>query len=91
MRTRVRQAPDRIPTITQEDAERIARDLLAIGGPHVSWGAHQTLEVWLVEQRMRADRASAAALSKATWMLVAVTFALVLATVVLVVVTAHGG
>lgn len=54
------------------------------GGP---WGPKDRLEILLLEHRMRADRKNADRLRVATWVLAAVTLALVVATVGLLVAT----
>jgi hypothetical protein len=72
---------------TQEDLQRVAGILGKIGGPNVSWGAQQSLDVLLVELRIRAERLASERLTKATYFLGAATVVLALATVALVVVT----
>lgn len=79
---------DAVPTITDEDRERIQRDLVALAGPsNVDWGAENVLDVWLTEHRVAAERRSSAALARATWVLGAMTLMLVFATVGLLVAT----
>jgi hypothetical protein len=72
---------------TQEELERVAAILRKIGGPNVAWGAQQSLDVLLVELRLRAERLASERLTKATYFLGAVTVVLALATVALAFVT----
>ena len=79
--------------MTAADHERIRNILTttaeAVGG-NVMWGAKSYLEVWITEHRMRADEKASARLTRATWVLAAMTAALVLATIALVYVTVAG-
>ena len=63
-----------------EDLERIAKLLRRIGGHDVIWGAQQTLDVWVVEQRARLDQRMSERIRTASWVLVATTFGLVICT-----------
>lgn len=84
-------AQDQIDPASTEDLARINSLLRAIGGPNVVWGAGSTLEVWLTEQRIRAEREASARLTRATWVLAIVTLVLAAATVALVVSTVRRG
>lgn len=75
----------RIEGPNQEEIKRIETVLRDIGGPHVQWGAINTLEVWLTETRLEAERTASRRLLIATWVLAAATVALVLATVGLII------
>jgi hypothetical protein len=72
------------PSPEERDRIRAALDQVQTGVP---WGGDRVLEVWIVEQRMKAERLAAQRLSRATWALAAVTLALVAATVALVIAT----
>ena len=50
---------DDVPEPDAEELRRIQAVLTAIGGQNVSWGAQPVLDVWVIEQRMRADRLAA--------------------------------
>lgn len=69
-----------IPEPTPEELERIAELLHRVGGQNVSWGAQQSLDVWVVEQRARLDQRMSERIHVATWALVVATVALVLCT-----------
>lgn len=73
--------------MTPEDRARVDELLRDIGGPNVSWGSVDVLNVWLAEKRMEADRAASRRVEIATWSLVVVTLVLALATVGLIVAT----
>lgn len=75
---------DWIQAMPDEDRERIGTLLKGIGGRDVVWGAQQSLEVWMAEHRMRAERLASERLTRATWVLAAVTIVLAAATVALV-------
>jgi hypothetical protein len=45
-----------VPEPTPEDLERIGTLLRRIGGPHVSWGAQASLDIWVTEQRAMLDQ-----------------------------------
>ncbi|MCU1624079.1 MAG: hypothetical protein JWL79_2924 [Frankiales bacterium] len=81
------ESPDRFAEPTDDDLARVATILGKIGGPHVGWGAQQSLDVLLVERQLAAERLASDRLTRATWVLAASTVALVLATIALVVVT----
>ena len=85
-----------VPKPTAADLERINGVLREFGGPHVSWGAKEPLDIWVIEQRAKQDAAIAeqrakqdAAISRrlliASWALVAATVALCVVTIGLVV------
>lgn len=80
-------ARDQIIDMPEADRVRIGALLQNIGGPHVVWGAQQSLDVWMAEHRMRAEREASARLTRATWALAAVTLVLAGATIALVIVT----
>ena len=73
-----------VPEPTSEDLQRIEFLLGKIGGSSVSWGAQAFLDVWVVEQRAKLDQRMAERVRNASWVLVAVTFGLVVATVGLI-------
>jgi hypothetical protein len=75
---------------TTEDLERIGKLLRQIGGHHVTWGAQQFLDVWLIEQRARLDQRMSERISTASWVLVAATFGLVICTAGLIFATLAG-
>jgi hypothetical protein len=80
-------ADEHIPAPTDEDVKRIGAVLRSIEHTE-GWAlARDYYDVWFLEQRMKSDRASTDRLARATWVLVAVTAALMAATVALVVVT----
>ena len=84
MSSRVDQIPGRSP----EERERINETLSQVSGIHgPSLSDRDILEVWLLEQRMKAERLASQRLTRATWVLATVTAALVLATVALVIAT----
>ena len=70
---------------TDDEIAHINSMLRRIGGQNVSWGAASTLEVWVVETRLEAERLASRRLLMATWVLAAATVGLVLATIGLVV------
>jgi hypothetical protein len=69
-----------VPEPSPEDLERIGKLLRRIGGQDVIWGAQQTLDVWVVEQRARLDQRMSERVRTASWVLVAATFGLVICT-----------
>lgn len=69
---------------------RIGRLLRRIGGRDVTWGAQQTLDVWVVEQRARLDQRMSERIRTASWVLVAATFGLVICTAGLIWATLAG-
>lgn len=75
-----------VPEIGDPDLARITNMLTGVGGPNVVWGAGNVLEVWLVEQRLRAEKLATRRLLIATWVLAVATIGLVFATVGLIVV-----
>ena len=78
---------DQLAEPSDDDLMRLRALQRKIGGPNVQWGAREALEMWIVEQRMRADRVAARRLTRATWALAIATVALVIATGALVVIT----
>lgn len=78
----MRKAPDshHVPEPTPEDLERIGKLLRRIGGNNVSWGAKQSLDVWVLEQRTRIDQQMSERMRASSWALVGVTVALVVCT-----------
>jgi hypothetical protein len=79
---------DQIPGPSPEERERINNALSQVAGIHgPSLSDRDILEVWLLEQRMKAERLASQRLTRATLALAAMTLALVLATVVLAVAT----
>jgi hypothetical protein len=79
---------DQIPGPSPEERERIHNALSQIAGVYApSLGDRDILEVWLLEQRMKAERLASQRLTRATLALAAVTAALVVATVFLVIAT----
>lgn len=77
----------RIEGITDDDLTRVREVLRQIGGPNVSWGAANVLEVWIAENRMEAERRASQRILVATWVLAIATIGLVGATIGLIVVT----
>lgn len=69
-----------IPEPSQEDLQRIGKLLQRIGGQNVLWGAQQSLDVWVVEQRARLDQRMSERIRTASWVLVGATFGLVICT-----------
>lgn len=69
-----------VPTPSADDLRRIENVLREVGSPHVSWGAQQTLDLWVIEQRAKADRLAADRLRRSSWALVVATVGLVLCT-----------
>ena len=78
---------DQIVEMPEADHDRIAALLRKIGDPNVVWRAQASLEIWMAEHRMRAEREASARLTRATWALTGVTLVLAGATVALVVAT----
>jgi hypothetical protein len=79
---------DQIPAPSPEERERINTTLSQVAGIHgPSLSDRDILEVWLLEQRMKAERLASQRLTRATWALATVTAALVVATVGLVIAT----
>jgi hypothetical protein len=77
---RKRDASYEVPEPTVEEIERIGALLRRVGGPNVSWGAQQSLDVWVIEQRARLDQRMSARISYASWALVLATVGLVACT-----------
>lgn len=69
-----------VPEPTADDLERIGKLLRRVGGQDVIWGAQQSLDVWVVEQRARLDQRMSERIRTASWVLVAATFGLVICT-----------
>lgn len=69
-----------IPEPTTEDLERIDKLLRHVGGQNVVWGAQQSLDVWVTEQRARLDQQMSERIRTASWALVATTVGLVICT-----------
>lgn len=83
-------ASHEIPQPTAEDLQRIGAVLRQIGGPNVNWGAVDSLDLWVVEQRIRLDERVSRRLARASWALVWTTGGLVLVTAGLIWATAAG-
>ncbi|KSU55014.1 hypothetical protein [Microbacterium enclense] len=64
----------------EADIDRIKAILRRVGGPMVTWGAVDVLNVWVVEQRAALDREMSERLSRASWALVVATIGLVVCT-----------
>lgn len=77
----------RIDGITDDDVTRVREVLRKIGGPNVSWGAKNVLEVWIAENRMHAENESSRRILVATWVLAVATLGLVAVTIGLILVT----
>ena len=69
-----------IPEPTTEELARIDKLLRRVGGQSVSWGAQDSLAVWVTEQRARIDQQMSERIRTATWVLVAATAGLVVCT-----------
>lgn len=77
---------------TQEDRERLNDVWRQIsGGGNYMFSPKDRMDLWLVEQRMRADRLSSDRLTRATWVLSVATVVLAVSTIALVVVTLRSG
>jgi hypothetical protein len=74
------QIDHQIPEPTAEDLERIDKLLRHVGGQNVAWGAQQSLDVWVIEQRARLDQRMSERIRTASWALVAATVGLVVCT-----------
>lgn len=72
--------PHEIPEPTAEDLERIDKLLRRVGGSSVTWGAQQSLDVWVMEQRARLDQRMSERIRTTSWALVAATVGLVVCT-----------
>lgn len=75
---------DLVPEPTDDDLERVRTLLRRIGGPNVSWGAKDQLEVLLTERRLQAERIASDRLIRVTLVLALATIVLALATVGLI-------
>lgn len=73
-----------IPQPTAEDLERIGKLLRHIGGQHVVWGAKESLDVWVIEQRARLDQRMSERIYRTSWALVVATVGLVVCTAALI-------
>ena len=80
----------KIPQPSAEDLERIGQVLREVGGSSVAWGAEDSLNLWVIEQRARLDKRMSARLEVASWSLVAATVALVVCTAGLIWATLAG-
>lgn len=78
-----------LPEPTPDDVERI-RKLLRQIGPNVVWGAAQSLDVWVIEQRARLDQQMSDRIRVASWALVVATVGLVACTAGLIWATLAG-
>lgn len=74
------QARHHLPQPSAEDLDRIARLLREVGGPQVVWGAKESLDVWVIEQRARLDQEMSERIRSSSWALVAATVGLVICT-----------
>lgn len=81
---RGRQLGHQIPQPTAEDLERIGKLLRQVGGQHVVWGAKESLDVWVIEQRARLDQRMSERINRTSWALVAATMGLVICTAALI-------
>ena len=84
-------ATDLVPEPGDEDLDRIAKLLRKVGGPNVSWGAANVLDVLLTEWRLEAERKASDRIARATWVLAGSTIVLALATVALIFATMAQG
>jgi hypothetical protein len=75
-----RKLSSEISVPSAEDLARIASLLQRVGGEHVSWGAKESLDVWVIEQRAKLDQQMSERLRLSSWVLVAATFGLVVCT-----------
>lgn len=69
------------PVPSDEDVARATVLLKRIGGPQVSWGAVNVLEVLIGEHRLAVEQLAAQRLMRATWVLAGATIVLAVATV----------
>jgi len=72
------------PVPRDEDIARARALLKRIGGPQVSWGAVNVLEVLIGEHRVAVENLAAKRLMRATWVLAGATIVLAIATVALI-------
>ncbi len=78
----------KIAPMSEDDYRRIGAILRAAANHgNVIWGASSYLDIWVTEHRIRAEKEASDRLTRATWVLAAMTLALFLATVALVFVT----
>lgn len=84
------QISHQIPEPTTEDLQRIDELLRHVGGPNVSWGAQQSLDVWVIEQRARLDQRMSERIRTTSWALVVATAGLVVCTAGLIWATLAG-
>jgi hypothetical protein len=82
---------DQIVGPSPDERQRIRAALYEVGVGQWNFSHPEILEVWLLEQRMKAERLASQRLQRATWALAIVTAALVVATVALVIATFHLG
>lgn len=69
-----------IPEPTDEDLKRLKSLLHRIGGKDVIWGSSNTLEVWVIEQRIKLDQRMSERIRASSWALVFATIGLVACT-----------
>lgn len=74
------QIDHQIPEPTAEDLKRIGKLLRHVGGQDVAWGAQQSLDVWVIEQRAKLDQRMSERIRTASWALVVATAGLVVCT-----------
>ncbi len=81
---------DQLPLPTKVDKERLVAiwKAFAVSPQTTNISPQNLMDAWVVEHRMKADRRATARLTRATWVLALITLALVIATCVLVYVTA---
>lgn len=80
----------RVPT--EADRERLNNVWQQISsGNNYVFAPKDRMDLWLVEQRMRADRLSSDRLTRATWVLSVATVVLAISTIALVFVTLQSG
>jgi hypothetical protein len=72
---------------TEQDREQMNALWAGIAGHgNYDFSPQNRMDIWVIEQRMRAERLAQARVSNATWVLVAATVVMALATVALVIV-----
>lgn len=79
---------DQLVKPTDEELQRIKATTEQFMGSAPTRMTERMFDLWLTEQRMAAERRATARLTRATWVLAIMTLALVVATCVLVYVTA---
>jgi hypothetical protein len=73
---------DQLKVPTQADRDRLDALWAGIAGPgSYSFSPANRMDIWVIEQRLRAERLGAKRLSNATWVLVAATVVMALATI----------